>query len=336
MSEGLFTPQQTQVPGIPAEDLYASLVRILPRTILRLDVVTDSAAAPEQDRNESAPDGSELWYRTFTPEDVARCSDPEFAMGMVRHEFSELVKAGASFPQSVPLQGGGTGFAISADGHVLTNYHLVTSEVANHKRELGAINREVRCRSLRVQIAHEQSDGTWHWQDAAAVWLVSNPPTSRALWEDENGLSHPREDTALLRVDPVPSRFLRLSSRAVSPGEPVWMAGFPLRSARSAESRREHGYSDADGSLRVSRGQITDAEHEHYFASDLDGSMGNSGSPVLDSLGQVVGMFSRATGNGSRNAFEYGHISRVHVRSKLAIDGLGLSGLLRAIVGPGH
>jgi S1-C subfamily serine protease len=108
------------------------------------------------------------------------------------------------------------------------------------------------------------------------------------------------------------------------------MAGFPLRSARRADALRAHGYADADGSLRVSRGQVTRAADDFYFESDVDGSMGNSGSPALDAFGRVVGMFSRATGNGPRNAFEYGHVSRVFVRSSLAIDGLALAGLLPA------
>jgi hypothetical protein len=213
---------------------------------------------------------------------------------------------------------------------VLTNYHLVTSEVANHRRELGAVNTEVRCRSLRAQVARREPDGTWRWHDADSVWLVSNPPTSRALWEDETGLSHPREDTALLRIVPAPTKFLRLSTRVAAKGERVWGAGFPLRSARGADSLRRHGYDDADGSLRVSRGTITAADDAHYFEADLDGSMGNSGSPVLDASGKVIGMFSRATGNGPRNAFEYGHLSRVQVRSRVAIEGLELAGLLPA------
>lgn len=331
MAEGFFTPQQAQVPGITVDELIAAMVRILPNTILRLDVVPDPSL--EQARNEPMEDGTEHWFRYFAPEDAARCGDPEFAMGMVRHEFCALVKAGARFPQSTPLQGGGTGFAISADGHVLTNYHLVTSEVANHERELGAVNAEVRCRSLRAQVARQEPDSTWRWHDAAAVWLVSNPPTSRALWEDETGLSHPREDTALLRIDPAPSKFLRLASRTVARGERVWMAGFPLRSARGADALRRHGYSDADGSLRVSTGTITAADDASYFEADLDGSMGNSGSPVLDGAGNVVGMFSRAAGNGPRNAFEYGHLSRVQVRSSVAVEGLGLAGLLPAARG---
>jgi hypothetical protein len=38
--------------------------------------------------------------------------------------------------------------------------------------------------------------------------------------------------------------------------------------------------------------------------------------------GKVIGLFSRATGNGPRSAFEHGHLWRVFVCSTLAIDGL--------------
>ena len=41
MAEGFFTPHQAQVPGIAADDLIASMVRILPNTILRLAVVAE-------------------------------------------------------------------------------------------------------------------------------------------------------------------------------------------------------------------------------------------------------------------------------------------------------
>jgi len=160
------------------------------------------------------------------------------------------------------------------------------------------------------------------------VWLVSNPPTARALEEDAAGLSHPREDTALLRVEPPPAHFLRLAPGDAAHGMRIWMAGFPLRSARRPEALAAHGYRDADGSLRVASGQVTVSSHADYFEADVDGSMGNSGSPALDATGSVVGLFSRATGHGPRNAFEYGHVSRVFVRSRVAVAGLGLAAVL--------
>lgn len=330
MSEGFFPPETLTVPHLPSDTLCAAMVRIFPATLLRLDLAPTAEEARDRARNEDLPDGSELWHRFFTPDDLARASDPEFAMGMVRHEFSRLVRAGATFPQTVPLDGGGSGFAITSAGHVLTNYHLVTSEVANHQRELGALHTEVRCRSLRAQVARPSPDGGWQWNDADAVWLVSNPPEARAVVNDARGVAHLREDTALLRVEPAPSAFLPLSTRLPAASEPVWMAGFPLRTAREPEALRKHGYTDADGTLRVSTGRVLEADDDDGLVSDVDGSMGNSGSPLFDGTGQVVGLFSRAAGNGPKNAFSYGHMTRVCVGSRRAIDGLELDRWLAA------
>ncbi len=325
MAEGFFRPDQLGIPGMATDALCAAMVRILPRTILVLDVAATAEEATQQARNESLPDGSECWYRFFTPDEFARVDDPEFAMGMVRHEFARAAKAGAAFPVTVPLDGGGSGFAIDAAGHVLTNYHLVTAEVANHRRQGGALDVDVPCKSLRVQVAHRDTEGDWHWRDADAVWLTSNPPSHRAIVQVEGGHEQLREDTALLRVEPPPSAHFRPVTRPLALDEPVWMAGFPLRSARDESALERMGYSDADGSLRVSTGRVLAIDAEGCFVSDIDGSMGNSGSPVFDSTGGVVGMFSRTVGNGPRNAFEYGHLNRVHVASQLAIDGLALS-----------
>jgi len=300
------------------------MVRILPCTLLVLDLVATRDEAAALARNESQPDGSEHWYRYFTADDIAQVQDPVFAMGMVRHEFARAVREGAAFPVRVPLDGGGSGFAIDADGHVLTNYHLVTSEVANHHREAGVLDHEVPCRTLRAQIAVKGDDGAWAWVDAAQVFLVSNPPAAAAIRTISEGRGELREDVALLRVSPAPSAFLRLSASQPEVGAAVWMAGFPLRSARPAEARASHGYEDADGTLRVSAGHVTATEPPDYFTTDLDGSMGSSGSPVFGGDGRVVGLFSRATGDGPRNAFEYGFTPRVHVTADLAIRRLGL------------
>jgi S1-C subfamily serine protease len=327
VAEGLFAPDRLAIPGVPTHALVAAMVRILPRTLLRLDIAADAETAARQNRNEDLPEGGEVWHRFFTEADKARATDPEFATAMVRHEFGERVRAGATFPVTVPLQGGGTGFAIDARGHVLSNYHLVIAEVGHYGREGGVLGAEVPCRSVRAQVAEPDGSGGWRWRDADSLWLVANPPAARALGADATGLMHPREDTALLRVSPPPSSFLCLSTRDVARDEPVWMAGFPLRSARSSASRKALGYTDADGSLRITHGHVIGGD-ERYFEADLDGAMGNSGSPIFAAAGQVVGMFSRATGNGSRNAVEYGHVTRVGVRSRLAIEGLGLETLL--------
>lgn len=325
MPEGLFTPSQIQIPGIESAQLIGAMVRILPRTRLILNIADTPEQASALARNESATDGAELWYRYFTDEDRNRADDPEFRMGMIRWEFSNLVKAGARFPAETWLDGGGSGFCIDQSGSVLTNYHLVTGEVAHHARESGALNQEVPCRALRAQVARPTVDGGWRWQEADAVYLVSNPSVNQAIWRQDDAPAQLRQDVALLRVDPPPLRTLPISTRQVKVGERVWMAGFPLRTARSTASQARIGYSDADGTLRVSTGQITHVESTGYFTADVDGSMGNSGSPAMDEAGAVVGMFSRAVGNGPRNAFEYGHTQRVFVSAALARSSLGIA-----------
>jgi len=325
MAEGFFHPNALAIPKLDAARLSGAMVRILPKTLLVLDLAQSPQEAMERARNESMPDGSECWHRFFTRDDLARAHDPEFSMGMVRHEFSRLVRQGATFPATDWLDGGGTGFCFDKQGLVLTNYHLVTGEVANYQREAGAINTEVLCRGLRAEIAQVDHAGNWWWTPASRVWLVSNPPAARAVWEDEHGQGHLREDTAVLRIEPAPASTLELSCQGATVGEPVWMAGFPLRSARSKRSLASLGYTDADVTLRVSHGSVTDVQSPDYFSTDLDGSMGNSGSAVFNRSGKVIGLFSRATGNGPRNAFEYGHTQRVHVSTGLAVSGLSLN-----------
>jgi S1-C subfamily serine protease len=326
MPEGLFYPEQLAIPTLSLGDLTGAMVRILPKTKLVFDLVDDPSRAGALARNELLPDGTECWYRFFTREDVARVHDPEFAMGMVRHEFSRLVKEGTEFPATTWLDGGGSGFCFDRSGLILTNFHLVTGEVALHRRESGVIGEEVLCRSLRAEVARPDSQGQWQWHPATRLWLVSNPPRERSLSDDGAGLLHPLEDTAVLRIEPSPRNTLSLSDRQVKLGETIFMAGFPLRTARTEASKLAVGYSDADGTLRVSTGVITDIEAPNCFTSDIDGSMGNSGSPAFDRAGNVVGIFSRSTGNGPRNAFEYGQVRRVFVSAGLAISGLELNG----------
>jgi S1-C subfamily serine protease len=330
MAEGLFDPAELCPPGVGADTLRAAVVRILPRTPLHLDIAADRETAHKLARNELQDDGSEHWFRYFTDEDRARCDDPLFALGMVNHEFCQVVKRGDTFPASVMLDGGGTGVAVSAQGHVLTNFHLATGEIERLGRNGGVLDRQEVCRHLRVQWAQVDGAGGWHWVDAEAVHVVSNPPHAEAFRETGDARYRYRlhADVTLLRIEPAPSAWLPLSAQTPLIGAPVWMAGYPLRTARAAAARAAHGYRDADGSLRVSRGTVgaigtDEADGERFIVTDLDGSAGNSGSPLFDAQGRVIGLFSRALGEGARNGIEYGHLRRIHVPTAMAVEALG-------------
>lgn len=328
MAEGLFTAEQCSIPGLAPDVLKAAIVRVLPRTLLLLDWAVDADEVRAKARNETLPDGSERWLRFFTRAEAEQIGDPSFRMGMVRFEFSQHLSRGGTLPAELPLDGGGSGFAITAHGHVLTNYHLVTSEIGNHRREGGAVGDEVRCRTLRAQVGRATDTGALRWEDAREVWLVSNPPQRDAIHDRGDNTGELRHDMALLRIAPAPGACLRLANRLPVVGEPVWMAGFPLRTARSVETRTQLDYEDADGTLRISKGTVLRVEGSEYFETDCDGSMGNSGSPVLAADGTVLGFFSRAAGDGPRNAFAYGHVTRIQVSALLARRTLQLRDVL--------
>jgi len=332
MAEGLFDPEALCAPSVAAETVRRAVVRLLPRTPLHLDLAPDRETANRLARNETQADGSEHWYRYFTDADRARCDDPTFALGMVNHEFCQVVRGGGGFPATVMLDGGGTGCAIDARGHVLTNHHLVTGEIEHLKREGGALGVAQRCSHLRALMARPDGAGGWRWQEADAVYLVSNPPQAEAYRASPDPRYRYRlhADVALLRIEPAPEAWLPLSPRAPALGEPVWMAGYPLRTARTAAARAAHGYRDADGSLRVSHGAVTaigtgEADGDRFIVTDLDGSAGNSGSPLLDTHGRVIGLFSRALGDGSRNGIAYAALRRVHVPVAMAVAALELA-----------
>jgi S1-C subfamily serine protease len=317
---------------VSADTLRCAVVRLLPRTPLHLNLAPDRETAGKLARNETQDDGSEHWYRCFTEADKARCDDPAFALAMVNHEFCQVVRSGGRFPATVMLDGGGTGFALDERGHVLANYHLATGETEHLKREAGVRGTEQRCRNLRARVARPDGMGGWRWEEAAAVYLVSNPPQAEAFRESSDPRYRCRlhADVALLRIEPAPTAWLPVSARVPGVGESVWMAGFPLRTVRSAADRATHGYRDADGTLRISGGAVLavgtgEADGERFIVTDVDGSAGSSGSPPFDAHGRVIGLFSRALGDGSRNGIAYGGLHRVHVPIAMAVESLGLS-----------
>lgn len=156
MAEGFFHPAKCPVPGLSTDQLSGALVRVLPRTVLHLDWASSAEEARQRARNESRPDGAECWYRYFTREDSQRIRDPQFHMGMVRPEFARHLRSGGSLPAEMPLDGGGTGFAVTAKGHVLTNYRLVTSEGLVEGTRAGAL---LRRRRMAVRLARRELPG---------------------------------------------------------------------------------------------------------------------------------------------------------------------------------
>src|SRR5688572_8668830 len=127
MAEGLFDPRVFPFPAsFDAERVLAALVRLVPRTIVHLDLFDDEEARRAFSGNALDADGAEVWRRGFLRADVDRCAAPPFSCRMAQHVLCRAIAEGRPFPALVPLEGGATG-ALVGGSRVLTNRHCVAS-----------------------------------------------------------------------------------------------------------------------------------------------------------------------------------------------------------------
>jgi S1-C subfamily serine protease len=164
-------------------------------------------------------------------------------------------------PQKQQQQALGSGFVIDKSGHILTNAHVV----------LGA---------SKVQVAFGNSAGTGRTYNATVLGLDRST------------------DVAVLKVDAPAQALTPLAlgdSATVQVGDPVVAIGNPLGETRTATTGIVSAVNRDIGSLQGNvqiRGAIqTDAAINH----------GNSGGPLLNDLGQVIGITSQILSDNPSN-----------------------------------
>ncbi|MCS1409174.1 MAG: putative serine protease HhoB [Verrucomicrobia subdivision 3 bacterium] len=167
------------------------------------------------------------------------------------HELAERIGGG---PLSLPLpfeppqyQSNGSGFIVSDEGHIVTNYHVIEN-----------------CDRVTVNLAGKMYD---------AEVATTNADNDLALLKAERALGTP---AAFSRSERAP-----LNSDVTVAGFHVTVAGFPLQGILSK-------------TLNVTRGSVS-SEHglggnsgKFQLTAPIQG--GNSGGPVLDKAGNVVGV----------------------------------------------
>ena len=154
----------------------------------------------------------------------------------------------------VPRRGTGTGFLIDAEGHVLTNHHVIES-----------------AERLTVKLA----DG----RTLRAVVVGSDPDT----------------DIALIKVEgagPFPHATLGDSSR-LRVGEWVCAIGNPLA----------YEHTVTVGVVSFLGRKLFDPTLDNYIQTDAAISFGNSGGPLINSRGQVIGINSAISRQASNIGF---------------------------------
>lgn len=148
----------------------------------------------------------------------------------------------------------GTGFVISRQGHVLTNYHVVDD-----------------CSEVRVR-----SDGVRAAGMRPAPGAASPAAVAAVLAGDA------RNDLALLKLEGTFSAFAVFrSGKPIRPGNDVVVVGFPLAGLLASEANV------AKGSVSARAGLGDDTRLLQISAPIQSG---NSGGPVLDMSGRLVGV----------------------------------------------
>jgi S1-C subfamily serine protease len=159
-------------------------------------------------------------------------------------EWFQDVKAGLpSVISRLERVGGGSGFLVSREGHILTNYHVIKG-----------------CREVR---------------------LPSSPPVKIIASDTAN-------DLALLRVDKEPSLVAKFRQKGgIRNGEAVVVAGFPLPGLLAPD-------------LSITTGVVSalsgPADDRRFLVMTAPIQPGNSGGPLLDDQGNVVGVVTMTLG----------------------------------------
>lgn len=271
MSEGLFPVGELDTP-FDQIAVARGVTRVVTPIYFVATVFPDRAGlaafqTPAADRPTASgrkvflDEGVVLWYVSMTGTELEQMED---RLSPAYFEIARGFAGTASLPAQrvLRMEGGAAAFCVAADGTLLTNYHVAREEIEARRRTNGD-HTAVPCRYLRAPAA-------------PGLMLLANP--SQVDWKVGR-------DWAILRLAEAGLRPLPLAGRAPEVGEPVWSFGFPLRSAR-----RSPAYPDADGGLRVATGCVTGLRGDHLFTTDLDGFSGNSGGPVVDGSGAVLGL----------------------------------------------
>ena len=135
----------------------------------------------------------------------------------------------------------GTGFFVSQEGHLLTNYHVIED-----------------CASVRLRLAGQ-------------------PPHRAALVARD-----PNNDLALLKSESRPAAVAAISSRKrLQLGQSAILFGFPLTGVLSSSGNLTTGTVSALSGIQ---------DDSRLFQISAPVQPGNSGGPVLDASGMVIGV----------------------------------------------
>lgn len=233
-----------------------------------------------------------LYVSRHSPPDFVRVArENQAAVVLIRCEYDVKDERGMTVGQ---IARDGTGFVIGSEGTIVTNRHLV--RVWEYDRELKDRHLTGDLKSILVVFAdHSFAEA----QRAEVVHMSQSPDI----------------DVAALRVNPsgeIPVvRHINPSLQSVQQGDPIAVIGYPLGTELLALTR------DSRARTTLSQGVVSRLTPD-YIQVDATASVGNSGGPVFNSKGEVIGILTAGVGGGSTK--EIAFVTPI----KRAMDLLGL------------
>lgn len=227
---------------------------------------------------------------------------------------------------SFVLDNSGTGFFVTEDGYLVTASHVVSATNADLKAEILDIDQEpanlAKARAgLKQSLAAggftatdaelDRLAGWWQTWEARYLTLdridaryylaggasveagdhVTATGTRASLIKEEP--VYPDRDVALLKANVSSVPALRLAAKDPEPGQADYVIGYPrkgyLQEAAPFNASVPIVLSSGKVQTRIARSNWT------AYGTDADVTHGNSGGPVLDSSGDVLGVISFGT-----------------------------------------
>jgi serine protease Do len=150
-------------------------------------------------------------------------------------------------PQTREAQSLGSGFIISADGYVVTNYHVITAENRGEVESITVTTAEGSEYPAKL-VGHDAAS------DLAVLKISDHRPFQFVKFGD--------------------SRNARVGDRVLAIGNPFGLGGTVTRGIISA----------------VYRNTGSGSAYDRYLQTDASINQGNSGGPMFDMRGQVIGI----------------------------------------------
>lgn len=293
--EGLYEPLQFPFPkAIDKHNVLKAIVKVRPLRMLEYSFFQNDDEADQFSKTLIDENGFETIRCGMTEADKEKCKDPEFSQALFTHEFCELMKTDKVLPQKARLLGHGTGIAISPDGYIATNFHLISGAAEFLEKLDGHFgSKNLLIKNIEIDFAYEISDLEIKYKKASEVFLAATYSMADAYGK--------KLDLAILKINESTPHFLPMAKDPANRFERIFSIGFSMRTSRQEEKKIALGYQDAAYDLRVSSGLITQFDSENSFLADTDGAPGNSGSAAINSQGELVGIYCGSTGNGIVN-----------------------------------